>query len=380
MPSLHFAALQPRWLLRTGGVIRRAPLLLILSLLALGGCAGTAAPTASPAVPTAARSAGAARPATAEGSAVASAPPAEVGPLQPLELTVASPTAAYWTVFIAQQEGLFEREGLAVDVSYGQNSARMVQTLVGGSVDLAMPSVDAVFVAISKGAQLRLIAGGMQSVPYSFMAQPEIQSVAQLRGQTVGTSGLKGGNATVMRSLLDRAGLKADVDYSLLVVGGTPEAVAAMRARTIQATLTFQPVDFQLQDEGFRRIGGASEVLPKYQFNAVVARADWLQANRATAVKFIRAIVNAQRWFYMPENRARAIQILAETSRTEPRYAERTYDLYFNDGNIITRNGELDDEAIQAVINVQLYDEELTTPPRPEEYRDDSLLREALGR
>jgi len=295
-----------------------------------------------------------------------------------MNLAMTSPIAAYLPVFIAQEEGFFAREGLDVDFVYTQSGVRSVQQLVGGSVEMAIPGPDATLVANSKGAQLRVIAGWLHSVPYSLMVQPDIRSVADLRGQTVGASGLKGGNAIVMRRLLEKAGLEPDRDYSLVVVGSTPEALAALRARAVQAVLVFQPQDYQLMDEGFARVADAREVLPRYAFLGVVSRADWLAGHRAEAVRFLRATIAAQRWFYDPANRARGIQILVDVTKAEPRYAERTYDFYFQDGNILAHAGEIDDASLQAVIDGLLLDNDLDAAPSRDTYRDDSLLADAL--
>jgi ABC-type nitrate/sulfonate/bicarbonate transport system substrate-binding protein len=273
---------------------------------------------------------------------------------------------------------LFAREGLDVEVTYTQSGVRSVQSLAGGSADIVIAGPDAVLVANSKGAQLVLIGGGQHATGYSMLAQPEIQSVAELKGKTVGASGLKGGNAIVMRRLLEQAGLEPERDYSFVVVGATPEAMAALRARAVDAILALQPQDFQLEDEGFRRIAGAAAALPRYEFVAVASRADWLRANRDTAVRFLRALVAAQRWFYDPANRARAVEILVDVSKVEPRYAERTYDRFVAEGNILPRAGELDDEAVATVIAGLIQDGDLPAAPRREEYRDDSLLAEAL--
>jgi NitT/TauT family transport system substrate-binding protein len=362
--------------MQVGNCCRRALLLLVILVAA---CAAPAAAPTQPAAPPAGVSAGSAASAPAP-TAPAAAAPAAAAPAGPttINLAITSPIAIYLPIYIAQEEGFFAREGLDVDLVYTQSGVRSTQQLVGGSVDMAIPGPDAALVANSKGADLRIIAGWLHSVPYSFMVQPEIRSVADLRGQTVGASGLKGGSAIVMRRMLEKAGLEKDRDYSIAITGATPEALAALRAKAVQAVLVFQPQDYQLMEEGFVRLADAREVLPSYAFISVVSRADWLAGHRAEAVRFLRATIAAERWFYDPANRARAIQIMVDVTKVEPRYAERTYDFYFQDGNIIAHAGEIDDASLQAVIDVLLLDGDLDAAPSRETYRDDSLLAEAL--
>ena len=44
-------------------------------------------------------------------------------------------------------------------------------------------------------------------------------------------------------------------DYDLISIGGTAERYAALKTGAIAATLLTQPVDFQAQDDGLRRLG-----------------------------------------------------------------------------------------------------------------------------
>jgi len=351
--------------------------LLAALALSLFGCAAPAAAPAPPAGGAPAPADGA--PATLAAAPAAASPSPAAAP-QSITLAITSPTALYWPVYIAQAEGFFAREGVEVEPTYTNSGVRSVQALAGGSADMAIPGPDAVLTANAKGAELYLISGGVHSVLYSMIAQPDIRSVADLRDKTVGVSGVKGGNALVMRRLLERAGLQPERDYQLLVVGATPDAITALRAKGVQAILALQPQDLQLQDDGFPRIAGSAEVLPRYAFVTVASRGDWLRANRPAAVSFIRALIAAERWFYDRPNRAKAVEILADASKIEPRYVERTYDLYVEDGGVIPHNGEIDDASIQAVIDVLLGDGDLDAAPRRESYRDDSFLQEALAR
>jgi NitT/TauT family transport system substrate-binding protein len=351
--------------------------LLAALALSLFGCA---APAVSPAPPAGGAPAPAAGAPAAPAAAPAASSPGPAAAPQSITLAITSPTALYWPVYIAQAEGFFAREGVEAELIYTSSGVRSVQTLAGGSADIAIPGPDAVLTANAKGAELYLISGGVHSVLYSMIAQPDIRSVADLRDMTVGVSGVKGGNALVMRRLLERAGLQPDRDYQLVVVGGTPDAIAALRAKGVQAILALQPQDLQLQDDGFPRIAGSAEILPRYAFVTVASRGDWLRANRPAAVKFLRALIAGEHWFYERQNRAKAVEILADASRIEPRYVERTYDLYVEDGGVIPRNGEIDDASVQAVIDVLLGDGDLDAVPRRETYRDDSFLQEALAR
>src|SRR5262245_22093536 len=134
---------------------RNAILAVSVVLMLLAGCAAPAAQpapapskAAAPAATQPAAPAAASLPAAAAQPAAAPASPAKV------TLAITAPVASFWPVFIATQEGFFSREALDVEVLYTQSGVRSVQTLAGGSADVAIPGPDAVLVANSKGAQL----------------------------------------------------------------------------------------------------------------------------------------------------------------------------------------------------------------------------------
>ncbi|MDP9130680.1 MAG: ABC transporter substrate-binding protein [Candidatus Binatota bacterium] len=57
--------------------------------------------------------------------------------LQKLRVAYAAITAAFSLPWLAKEAGIFQRHGLDVELVYIASGARAVQTLVGGSVDVA---------------------------------------------------------------------------------------------------------------------------------------------------------------------------------------------------------------------------------------------------
>ena len=57
--------------------------------------------------------------------------------LQKLRVAYAAITAAFAIPWLAKEAGIFQRHGLDVELVYIASGSRAVQTLVGGSVDVA---------------------------------------------------------------------------------------------------------------------------------------------------------------------------------------------------------------------------------------------------
>src|ERR1051325_4715517 len=57
--------------------------------------------------------------------------------VQKLRVAYAAITAAFSIPWIAKEAGIFQRHGLDVELVYIPNGSRAVQTLLGGSIDIA---------------------------------------------------------------------------------------------------------------------------------------------------------------------------------------------------------------------------------------------------
>jgi ABC-type nitrate/sulfonate/bicarbonate transport system substrate-binding protein len=80
----------------------------------------------------------------------------------------------------------------------------------------------------------------MSTLDFQLVSRPEIKNAAQLKGSTLGLAAFRGANPTATRFALQKLGV-APKDISLIVVGGTTERIASLRAGKIQATLFSPP-------------------------------------------------------------------------------------------------------------------------------------------
>lgn len=144
----------------------------------------------------------------------------------------------YHPVYVAQEVGYFEEEGLDVEVVIVSGSSATVQQIIAGNVDIGNPSAPAVMQGASQGNCLKVF--------YSFayqnvfgLATPEstgIESLEDLSGNTVGISEPGGGEVPLVRAILAGAGLEEGTDYELLAVGeGGPLTFQALEDGTVQA-------------------------------------------------------------------------------------------------------------------------------------------------
>jgi NitT/TauT family transport system substrate-binding protein len=306
--------------------------------------------------------------------AAAVLPPSVAG--QTLRVGYTSKTVFYLPFFAAQKKGLYEAEGLQVQLIHMGSSAIHLQALIAGEIHFASLNPDGAILYNEKGGNLKIIAGMDNAAPYVLIGGKSYKKIEDLKGAKLGASSLKGGATTLLLEYLKANGLHYPRDYTLVVIlGGTPARLAALETGAIAAVVLGIPVSDIAVDRGFNRLGDIVEVLPKFQFNAIHADPGWAEKNRPTVVKFLKAHIRSLRWIHdYPEE---AADLYAKEMGVKAPYARKGVD-YFTKNQIFPRDGSISLEGLKANIEVQAKDGLLTGPlPPTEKYVDLSYIRQA---
>jgi len=352
----------------------RRAFLLGLSALLGPACAPGAAPAAPPA-PSKAPAGGAAPTASTASSA-----PTQPAALETLTSIQVSITGNYLPfAYVADKKGFYARHGLTLELIVTDSTSKAVQAVTGGSADLSWTAPDAAILAMEQGAPLTMVAGGQNAIPYSLIVQLAIKSFDDLRGKSVASSSLTSGATVILRKMMSANGLR-DGDYDIIPAGGTAERYAAIRSGAVAGGLLLQPEDYMIIAEGFPRLAYATDYIPKYQWITMLVNKNWAGPNEDKLVRALRAMNDAYHWVYDPANRNEAIGLIVETTKTTEAMARQTFELYVDQLKIWPMNGEIDDDAMRAVIELLGELGQLNPPlPDPSRYIDPSYLRKATA-
>jgi NitT/TauT family transport system substrate-binding protein len=146
------------------------------------------------------------------------------------------------------------------------------------------------------------------------LARPELQTVADLRGKTLGVTRLGASSHYATIAMLASAGLRSD-DATMIQTGGVGESLAALLSGNIDGAMLGFPQNLEARKAGYRSLVNFQELGDYGLFpqNALGARESWLRepANRAVALQTLRALSDAL--------------TLAKTGGPEARAAVRKY-------------------------------------------------------
>lgn len=120
---------------------------------------------------------------------VAAAPPAPARAAEtPLRMIV-FPGVQNLPIYAAQAKGFFARRELRVDLTFTPNSMALREGLAKGTYDLAHTAVDNAIAMVELAKVDVVVLMGGDSSLNGLYVQPDIQSVAELRGRTVAVVG-----------------------------------------------------------------------------------------------------------------------------------------------------------------------------------------------
>ena len=110
--------------------------------------------------------------------------------------------------FAGLSQGLYARHGVEVQLLFTQNSVELRDGLARGDFDIAHSAVDnAVAMREVAGHDVVIMMGGDNSMNELFV-QPDINSAAQLKGQTLVVDAPNTAYALQAKKILKQAGLK----------------------------------------------------------------------------------------------------------------------------------------------------------------------------
>ncbi len=291
-----------------------------------------------------------------------------------------------WPIWVAQEKGLFAKNGIEVKITPTPSSVFQLTNLIGGKFDIAMTAIDNL-IAYREGQ-------GEEPVPgpdlFAFMgadngflrleAVPEVRSIGDLKNKTVSVDARTTGYAFVLFEMLERGGLRLDQDYKVERAGGVLQRFQALLEKKHAATLLLSPFELQAEEKGFRRLGNATDVLGAYQGLVGGARKSWADANRGAVVGYIRAFSEAVDWLYDARNKDEAVAILRRniTSMPEP-VAQATYGVLLSPTDGFQKKAKIDLEGVRTVLKLRSkYAEPKKALADPLKYYDDSFYREAM--
>jgi ABC-type nitrate/sulfonate/bicarbonate transport system substrate-binding protein len=249
---------------------------------------------------------------------------------EPFRLRVASvsvpPSMHTLYMQVADEEGIFKRNGLAVDGIMQLNSGPIVtQALSSGSVDVADTDAEGVLNAAAAGFPLLAVSAPAQHLSYLVMVQPGIKSYKDLVGQPFAISRPGALSQYLMFPALDRDGVAHNA-VSWVPIGGPSQRRLALVNDRVKGALLH--LDYALAAQREAKVVPLDQVLrtnPDYPHEVLVVRREVAEKNPAAVTAVVRSIIEACR--FIVTHRERTIELYKKyTGETDAALANAAYE------------------------------------------------------
>jgi ABC-type nitrate/sulfonate/bicarbonate transport system substrate-binding protein len=278
-------------------------------------------------------------------------------------------------VFAAQAKGFFAKRGLAVDLKFTPNSDELRNGLAEGRYQIAHSAIDNAFALKDKAnVDIAVVLGGDDSFNH-LIVQPDIKSLADIKGKTVAVDAINTAYAFQLYEMLRQKGLSKG-DYEVKPVGGTGQRLDAMvNDKTMVAAMMNPPFSIRAEKAGLKSIDTAASALGAYQGSSAFVLRAWGAANSDALTKYLQAYVEGLRWMLRPENKTEAVALLVERLKLPQDIATLAYEATLKGFN---PDGALDMDGVRNVLKLRAQFEG-GTPAAPEKYIDLSYYQKALA-
>ncbi|HZR98609.1 MAG TPA: ABC transporter substrate-binding protein [Chloroflexota bacterium] len=307
------------------------------------------------------------------GGPAAAVAPASAAPPTPVSLRYAysATSIVFLAQKLAQEQGIYREHGLDMEQVL-MGAGVMAAAQLAGEVDYTN-SYPATIHSAAQGAPLRIVSTVVDAPLFAYMARPEIQSLADLRGKAVGITTRGGAVDKVTRALLAQQGMDADTDVTILPAGGQVTVLLdALLSGRVQGAALSAPWYVRARDQGMRLLVKAPEVLHEPQ-NGLAVTTDRLAQQRDQVRRVVAAETQAVR--YMKENRAATVALARDWLEISQADAEESYDFALP---AFIPDGRIDVPGLVRYVADEKADGTLPADFQVESLLDTNLAEEAL--
>jgi len=241
-----------------------------------------------------------------------------------INLGVAGPAVNLIYAHVAQDAGLWKKNGLDTRVIMFESGATLAQVARSGEIKFAINSGPATVASRGQGADTVIIAAAVNRLPYSMVTTKSITKWADLKGKKVGISRFGSGSDTAIRLLSRRFGLDASKDLIILQGGTQQSRLQGLLAGVIDATLVSPPLDFTAKKQGLNILTNIAELAIPYP-QLVIETTDRFNREHPQKVKnLLRGFIEGLRYATTHKDETKST-ITKYLKTTDPEILEATY-------------------------------------------------------
>lgn len=288
--------------------------------------------------------------------------------LEEILISYAGPSVTFLPAEVARQRGFFREQNLDVKLLLTRSEVDRA-ALASGNIDYTLRA-GSTFVSAARGLPVKIALLGTIRPFWGLVVRPEVKTVAELKGKSMGVPGLLGSQQISAKFILKQHGLDPERDVIYRVVD-TGTRIAAMVAGTIDCSMMDYGEAFRAKKAGFKMLVNAADVHGLIA-GGLGVHIKKLREQPDQVRRVLRAMVQALR--YLQDNPEGTQQVMMSWLKLD---REMAADIYQMAKNNYTKNGLVEEATLNSLVTAMLAEASIKNVS-PSQLVDFSLLQQVL--
>jgi len=181
-------------------------------------------------------------------------------------------------LLIAQEQGLFAKQGIDARIVLIKGAPILVASLISGDLEVGYTGGTSVLGAAAQGPYLKILSSISSKLTHTMLANPSLKTAEQLRGKRFGIQSM--GGTTWMHTILGLEHVGLDVkrdNINILMIGDSVLIGQALEADRVDAAVLDGVLARRLISKGFSVIVDLTPANIPMVNQAVVVAPDFVQ-------------------------------------------------------------------------------------------------------
>jgi ABC-type nitrate/sulfonate/bicarbonate transport system substrate-binding protein len=301
--------------------------------------------------------------------------------LKPVRIVNTAATFAVTIQQLIKDKGYLRQQGLQPTFLSVADGSKIIGALLSGEADICTASgFNQVLPAIERGGKLKILAGAeVLLLHLVYSCRPEIKTLKDLEGRTIGTGPVGALLHSIMIALLKKNNLDPG-KVTFVNVGSSADVFRSVAAKVVDAGPS--ELDYQSQEAKFNvhglTDGNLWDGLPEYTNQASYTSEQAIAERRDVIVRTLAAYANLYRFISSPESKDAYLAARATAlNKNEPDQALAQWS-FFQKHQSFATDLSLSEERVRYMqeLNVSLGVQKTVLPY--EQVTDMSLARDAM--
>ena len=231
-------------------------------------------------------------------------------------------------LWVTYEQKLLKKYGLDLEYIAIENGTVGMQALLANEAQFLFSTSSLAVNANLRGADVTVVAGGLNFIPDKLIVRPEITKPEDLAGKRLAISRFGSSSETSAKLTLEKVGVRPE-SVSLIQLGGVTTRQVALMAGQVQATVLSDPQATAATNAGMKLWVDLSDSkwgLPRMCFNCFMAKRSFLDANREAASNFLKAVIEGL--YLLKKDKPLGVRLIKKYLRLSDEAAAIGYDFY----------------------------------------------------